>query len=307
VSAELPDGPGARNLRPDRSTGGSRAARVVERLTSATPLPFVDPLDEPPGGDHGEWFLAYAARGLSRFELRGAVEDLRPGTLLLAAPARRPCNLVHHNPGSQSIVCCFRLATLTDRHSEGLDVRLHFETMERSLFFLGRDWTPMFEELHAAARQRSAMAEIQIRSTLMAALTTAVQLDQDRADTTATWQQSLPEVVIRALHLIEADPAHLPTIGDLASRCGVSRGYLFKTFRKHVGVGPKQYIQELRLREACKHLLAGADLGATSRAVSLGSVGELRRLFRLGLGCEPERWLERRSGQPPTDHPPPHP
>jgi AraC-like DNA-binding protein len=76
-------------------------------------------------------------------------------------------------------------------------------------------------------------------------------------------------VAQEAVELIEAHPEWDHTVGSLARALGVSRRSLERTFRKHIGISPWQYVKSVRLRRAHDHLRA-ADPGQVT-------VGEIAR------------------------------
>lgn len=64
------------------------------------------------------------------------------------------------------------------------------------------------------------------------------------------------------------------TVGELATRCGVSREHLTRAFKEKYGVSPRRYLSELRIQQACARLRGTQepiknimlDLGYTSYA-----------------------------------------
>ncbi len=64
----------------------------------------------------------------------------------------------------------------------------------------------------------------------------------------------IPENFIRARQYIEANCLKNPTLGEIASKCGVTRQHLCKGFRKYFGLSPVDYAIKLRLQYAVEML-----------------------------------------------------
>lgn len=51
------------------------------------------------------------------------------------------------------------------------------------------------------------------------------------------------------------------TVTDVAAFVGIDRSHLYTVFKQTLGVSPKEYLTEYRLRRACALLLEPALLG----------------------------------------------
>src|SRR6266498_2607502 len=67
--------------------------------------------------------------------------------------------------------------------------------------------------------------------------------------------QIVPGLVKKALVLLEADPAHAWTVGEIALACDVGRRTLQRQFRRFVGRTPMEFVRDLRLGKARQKLL----------------------------------------------------
>lgn len=78
---------------------------------------------------------------------------------------------------------------------------------------------------------------------------------------------------------------------DLAKSIGISEVYLRKLFKKHYGTTPKQYIIDIRLKNA-KHMLCSTDDSVTAISDSCGfsSVYHFCRAFRNAYGTSPTQY-----------------
>lgn len=72
-----------------------------------------------------------------------------------------------------------------------------------------------------------------------------------------------------ALQLIEQRPAPLPSVAELAEHCSLSRNRFGELFKAALGMSPKQYIDQRRLRRAMSLLVHG-DASITDIAERLG-------------------------------------
>ena len=106
--------------------------------------------------------------------------------------------------------------------------------------------------------------------------------------------EGLPEPVSYAMNRFASDLSALPTIQEVARELDMSRSHLHRLFVTHLGVSPKAYVQELRLRRARELLKQGVFVNNIPGQISLATTGELRRLFKQTFGVQPEQWL---SGQ----------
>ena len=75
---------------------------------------------------------------------------------------------------------------------------------------------------------------------------------------------------------------------SLASYVGISRKYLFAIFKNALGVSPKDYIIDYRMKKACEFLEDG-NLSVSQVAYSVGYKDPLTfsRMFKAKLGVAP--------------------
>ncbi|MEO1237182.1 MAG: AraC family transcriptional regulator, partial [Planctomycetota bacterium] len=96
--------------------------------------------------------------------------------------------------------------------------------------------------------------------------------------------------------LLRESPENDWTVGELASRCGVSREHLTRAFKEKYGVSPRRYLGELRIQEACARLRGTQepiknimlDLGYTSHAT-------FNRAFRRYTDATPSEYRDARN------------
>lgn len=81
------------------------------------------------------------------------------------------------------------------------------------------------------------------------------------------------------------------TVDELTTFLGVSQPYLFKIFKKHFLVSPKEYIIEKKMSYA-QELLKNSDLSITDIAKSVGynDVLGFSKLFKKKVGISPQKY-----------------
>ncbi|MBE6592478.1 MAG: helix-turn-helix domain-containing protein [Ruminococcaceae bacterium] len=83
------------------------------------------------------------------------------------------------------------------------------------------------------------------------------------------------------------------TVEQVASHIGISRKYLFAIFKKSLGISPKEYIIECRLKRA-KEFLSDRELSVANIAYSVGYKDPLNfsKMFKLKTGSSPSEYRE---------------
>lgn len=75
--------------------------------------------------------------------------------------------------------------------------------------------------------------------------------------------------VQKSIEFIAANYSYSITIEDIADYVGLSRSHLFRSFQNILGVSPKEYLTDFRMKQAC-YLLEHSDLSVTAIANSVG-------------------------------------
>lgn len=75
--------------------------------------------------------------------------------------------------------------------------------------------------------------------------------------------------VQKSIEFIAANYSYSITIEDIADYVGLSRSHLFRSFQNILGVSPKEYLTDFRMKQAC-YLLEHSDLSITAIANSVG-------------------------------------
>lgn len=98
-----------------------------------------------------------------------------------------------------------------------------------------------------------------------------------------------------AVHIIEADPAGISSINDLARLANVTARTLQLAFRECVGVSPMEYLRRVRLERVHWDLLAADPMrvavGEIARRHGFSHVGRFAAAYRQVYGCNPSSTL----------------
>jgi AraC-like DNA-binding protein len=98
-------------------------------------------------------------------------------------------------------------------------------------------------------------------------------------------------VTARALSAIHRDVAYGWTVSRLARLCGVSRSTFATRFRKVVGTGPIEYLQQWRIALAKDDLRRRTrSIGEIALAIGFQSSSAFSTAFTRVVGCSPKRF-----------------
>lgn len=94
--------------------------------------------------------------------------------------------------------------------------------------------------------------------------------------------------------------AHYPeelTVEQISSHVGISRKYLFAIFKNNLGISPKDYLMDYRIKKACE-LLEDKSLSIGNVAYSVGYTDQLTfsRMFKKRMGISPTEYKEKTWG-----------
>ena len=104
--------------------------------------------------------------------------------------------------------------------------------------------------------------------------------------------------VEQAIRYIEEHYSYPITIEDIAGYTGVCRSYLYRMFQKILKMSPKDYVEEYRIRQACR-LLRGTDMPITAIAHSVGYEDNLyfSKAFKKCKGQTPSWYRKAENGE----------
>lgn len=104
-----------------------------------------------------------------------------------------------------------------------------------------------------------------------------------RADPAATEIQD-------AVRFLETHSEEGPSLDDLAARSGLSASHFQKTFKRLVGLTPKQYLDSIRMRKLKAGLTEGKDVTETIYASGYGSASRVYEKAGSQLGMTPSQY-----------------
>jgi len=85
------------------------------------------------------------------------------------------------------------------------------------------------------------------------------------------------------------------TLNDLCGRCRLSRGYLCRTFKKHVGVTTNTYLLNRRIESAMQALRANKDtVLSVALASGFNDLSHFNRCFKTRTGLTPTAYRNER-------------
>jgi AraC-like DNA-binding protein len=94
----------------------------------------------------------------------------------------------------------------------------------------------------------------------------------------------------RARQRIDADPAAVLTLIDLANEAGLSRYQLIRAFARELGLTPHAYIMQRRIALAQRLIRTGLDLAEVATAAGFCDQSHLTRRFVRQFGVTPRRY-----------------
>jgi len=99
----------------------------------------------------------------------------------------------------------------------------------------------------------------------------------------------------RACHALTQDLSSPPSLAELAGAAGLSRFHFLRAFKQCTGLPPHAWLQQHRLAQAKRMLLADDSLSITALAGALGYGGtsQFARLFRRREGVAPSEFARR--------------
>ncbi|MEV0248959.1 DJ-1/PfpI family protein [Nocardia sp. NPDC050712] len=111
---------------------------------------------------------------------------------------------------------------------------------------------------------------------------------------TALWRaQPATDPIRTAVTAIHADPGARHSVGDLATRSGLSPRHLQRRFTAELGTPPAAYVEQVRIEAAQQALADGVSIDLIARRCGFGTAESLRRAFHRRLGLAPSDYRDR--------------
>lgn len=102
------------------------------------------------------------------------------------------------------------------------------------------------------------------------------------------------DYIDKAKNLIEAEYMHELTVEGIARRLNLERSYFSTLFKRRVGIAPKEYIVNVRLKTAAE-LMAEHGCSPTVAAASTGydDISSFSKMFKKKYGVSPREYIRK--------------
>jgi AraC-like DNA-binding protein len=156
-----------------------------------------------------------------------------------------------------------------------------------------REFDALFRDIEAWWVPGQADGELMTKSAIFRLIGT--MLRQARSDQAGSLQAA--DAFALAKQAMDRGYMHDIRLSGLASECGISESYLRHLFQRHLGIGPKAYLNGLRGEHAKKQLLY-TDQPMKEIADSCGYADEFHfsKSFKKQFGLPPKAWRTEMKG-----------
>ncbi|MBA4136036.1 MAG: AraC family transcriptional regulator [Opitutus sp.] len=106
--------------------------------------------------------------------------------------------------------------------------------------------------------------------------------------------RSITALIGRAERLLADSVEHAPPMPELARKLGVAYSYFRREFKRHTGLSPHRYLNQMRLEKA-RRLMGATDesLKAIADRLGFSSPYHFSAAFKRHFGVAPEHWRQR--------------
>lgn len=118
-----------------------------------------------------------------------------------------------------------------------------------------------------------------------------IQRYSDPSPTLPTYQ-SAHQAVCQVRDYLEARYGDTITLSDLSALVHISPYHLARLFRKHIGIPPHQYLENVRIRHAEDLLLTELSIADVAYATGFSSQSHLTRTFKRFIGTTPGEFVK---------------
>jgi AraC-like DNA-binding protein len=99
-----------------------------------------------------------------------------------------------------------------------------------------------------------------------------------------------PTAILRAKTYIEENYAENFSLTELASFAQLSRFHLIRVFKKHTGLSPHAYLEQIRVNRAKERLRSGAPIADTAYELGFVDQSHLTKTFKKFAGTTPGQY-----------------
>jgi AraC-like DNA-binding protein len=250
---------------------------------------------------HNLYHIVVYMKSHGAFSFEGQIIEAPPGTIVCISPMQRHDFVTYRENVIYSEVT-FSLETPQEQ-----TLGITFETLLQ--YYVGlsltlKPWqTAPLETAHAL---ESLILEITDHARSGADISTyCCQRSLARLFDTLIWScaefslpsQHIDERMVKVKHYIDQHYTEVLSIHELAALANISKGYLFRAFKKAYGQSPLSYQQQLRI-EAAKTLLRATALRCHEVAIRCGydNIQFFHRLFKRETGFTPGHYRKKSMG-----------
>ncbi len=241
------------------------------------------------------WFLGYLVSGRCDWYAGEHIFELHAGSIQLVPPGVPHSGYDYIIQSSRAYWLVLKPQALWRGSGYGREVAKRLADIDLNIIHAGTGLEPWFQRVCGDLGSSSDYGLHQAECCAQFLLLEVIRCSEEAAPAVRASTDGLPESVSYAINRFSADLSSLPSVQEVSKELGLSRSHLHRLFVQHLGVSPKAYVQELRLRRARELLKQGAFVNTIPAQVSLATPGELRRLFKQTFGCQPEQWLQRQA------------
>ncbi|MEL6151876.1 MAG: AraC family transcriptional regulator [Chloroflexota bacterium] len=239
---------------------------------------------------HDYYVLGIIETGLQSFTHRKALHVTRPGRLIVINPGE-----VHTGEAAAENGFAYRASypTVSLMHSILSEFHARGDRLPAfgSSLLHDEQLYTWFQQIH----HRSEFPEetLVIDESLTGFLVTLVQRHSQNADFLPVYR-SAPQAVAMACNYIEAYYATSISLDDLSKLVNISPYHFVRLFRRHMGMPPHKYLENVRIRHAERMLAAGTPIVDVAMMTGFSSQPHLTRTFKRFMGTTPGEFARQR-------------
>ncbi len=223
------------------------------------------------------YLIHYVYSGKGIFRIHGQEYQLRPGQLFLIPP-----NCPTYYKADNESPWLYRWIEFNGSFADKFLNNLHLTLNSPILTDTGSD-------LGTALREIVAAGEMPFEQTMALFWNFLSTL---KGDTEPAPPETSAEKYISHAELYIKNNLHKNiSVNSVADYIGIDRSYLCRLFSEHKSIGPKQYIDNLKMNRAIQYLKL-SSLSITEIALSLGycDCHAFHKAFKKYYNCSPSQW-----------------
>jgi len=117
-------------------------------------------------------------------------------------------------------------------------------------------------------------------------------LKKEKADANIGGEE-LPAQVLQLRNFLDEYYTTVSSVEEIASNFYYSREYVTRIFGQYFNLSPWKYVEQLRIRDACRRIDAGEKITAVCYAVGYHSMSAFSAAFRRVMGSSPTEYKQK--------------